>query len=111
MERFEEVPPSSNTGVLNTWVEPLRACIDWVQGTFSYADPPERVAEYMGLPWSLFVQQDRAEMGYMKAWRFGHITIFAEGSGENMGTHFRITGQGCREFEQSSNKLIRRLFY
>ncbi|WP_459595079.1 replication initiation factor domain-containing protein [Campylobacter jejuni] len=94
-------PPSGNTGAQNTYRDGLRALVDWVSATFSDSTPPEKLADVLGIPFSLFVQMDRGNFGYRKQYRFGHIAIYYDGN-PGMGIHVELSGQGCREFEKLS---------
>lgn len=99
MQMIGTGPRIGNTGAQNTYRFGLRALVDWVGATFLADTPPERVAEILGLPYGYFVQMDRGAMGYRKQLRFGHISIFYDGT-PGMGVHLEMTGQGCREFEK-----------
>lgn len=99
MQIADVSPRIGNTGAQNTYRDGLRALVDWVGATFSTDTPPERIADILGLPFGLFVQMDRGAMGYRKQLRFGHISIFYDGTAQ-MGVHLEMSGQGCREFEK-----------
>ena len=56
----------------------------------------------LGFKSGLFTELERGGMGYKKRLQYGHITIFYDGT-ENMGCHVEMSGQGCREYENSSH--------
>lgn len=110
MLRKPDKPPYGNTGAQNTYPESLRACVDWAQGTFPQGYPPLRVIEVLGIPEDLFMEMDRGAYGYRRCLRFGNISIYFDGK-ESMGTHFEMTGQGCRLFEKVSKNGWDYFFY
>lgn len=93
------MPSSSNTGAKN--ISPLpsenRALIDWLAWTVKELDPHVAIAS-LGLSFLPFQASPGGGMGYRSTLRCGHITVFFNGA-DNMGCHFVMSGQGCREFE------------
>ncbi|ABK99368.1 replication initiation factor domain-containing protein [Pelobacter propionicus] len=104
------MPPSSNTGAKNTSLVPSenRALIDWLAWTVKEFDPHAAIAS-LGLSFLPFQASPGGGMGYRSTLRCGHITVFFDGA-ENMGCHFVMSGQGCREFEgrvkNSKNRTV-----
>lgn len=92
-------PPYSNTGAQNTDANTLRACVDWVQGTFQKISSHDEVIEILQLEKNQFVEMETGMLGYKRQLRFGNIVILSEGR-ENMGVHLIMSGQGCREYEE-----------
>lgn len=90
-------PRIGNTGVQNTSVESLRACVDWVEATF-FVENFEIVFETLNLPRDNWIQFDRGALGYKKQMRCGKIVLLYDGM-ENMGIHMIMSGQACRQFE------------
>lgn len=102
-------PRISNTGALHTSPNGLRACLDWVEGSFTSFFEPEPLIKLLGLKLSDFDEMKKGGNGYRKGMLFGHIRILYDG-GADMGVHFSFSGQGCREYERvgaySWNELL-----
>lgn len=104
-------PPLSNTGAQNQKQSGLSACLDWVEGTLFFGESPENLIQFLGLSDSDFFESPRGMDGYkkMRLSESQNIRILYDGN-TDMGMHFIITGQGCREFESKSNKTWEQLF-
>jgi phage replication initiation protein len=97
------VPPESNRGAQNTTEIRLRACVDWFQATLKSVQTISDVCDILGLPFSEFTRIEAGKYGYKSQYRYDHIAIYCDGH-EDMGFHIEMSGQGCREFEQRSEK-------
>lgn len=86
------IPPSSNTGVVNTQMVGL---IDWL--AFTVPNLPTAI-KILGINETDFIELPRGMNGYLKQKMCGHIRIMYEGSA-NMGCHVEFSGQACREYE------------
>lgn len=102
-EKIFDVPPYSNRGAQNTSEMRLRACVDWFQVTLKSVQTISDVCDILGLPFSEFVKIDSGKYGYKSHYRYDHIAIYCDGH-EDMGFHIEMSGQGCREYEQRSQK-------
>lgn len=91
--------PYCNTGAQNTELVGLRACVDWLQVTFKNVEDYTEVIELIGLVPSDFTYFPTGNFGYKSHARFGHIEVYFDGQ-PNMGVHLKISGQGCREYEE-----------
>lgn len=91
-------PPSSNRGVQNTERSALRACVDWVQVTFTFTTELEKIYDILGMKSTDFMDAKHGNYGYKSQKFCNHISIFYDG-GPGMGVHVQMTGQGCREYE------------
>lgn len=98
MASGELVPPYSNRGVLRTTQSALRACVDWVQVTFTFGQNLQRIYEILGINESEFLDQPAGLYGYRSHKKCGHISVLYDGS-DGMGIHVQMSGQGCREYE------------
>jgi phage replication initiation protein len=98
-EKKNGVPPATNRGAQNQSQGGLRSLVDWVQVTFKFAKSCEQISWIFGLDLDDFIEGS-GEFGYRSSLRKGHITFFYDGHSEEMGVHVRITGQGCREYEE-----------
>lgn len=92
-------PPTNNMGAENTTELPQdnRSLIDWLAWTVKVTDPHEAIT-LCGLDDFDFIACDFGGMGYRSSMRSGNIVVFYDGA-PNMGCHFSMTGQGCRQFE------------
>jgi phage replication initiation protein len=100
MDEFKnEVPPATNRGAQKPKELGLRSLVDWVQVTFKFAKTCEQISWIFGFELDDF-EDGSGEFGYRSSLRKGHITFFYEGHTEEMGVHVRMTGQGCREYEE-----------
>lgn len=94
--------PYSNTGSLRTNDNGLRACVDWLSVTFKTIENPWDIVSILGLDKSLFKEYTYGNKFYHKKIAFGDISILYDGFANNAdGCHLTITGQGCREYEQT----------
>lgn len=94
------MPPSSNTGAENMSAlvpKENRVLIDWLAFTVPVADVDQAIS-LSGLSFLEWSESGHGGMGYRASRRAGHIVVFYDGA-ENMGVHFSLSGQGCREFE------------
>jgi phage replication initiation protein len=94
------MPPSSNTGAENiSALVPVenRVLIDWLAWTVPVTDVDAAIS-MCGLSFLDWSESGHGGMGYRASRRAGHIVVFYDGA-ENMGVHFSMSGQGCREFE------------
>jgi len=94
-------PPTSNTGAQNTERDGLRACVDWLGGTFKNVQDVQFIFELIGIEHTYFHESKTGGKGYLKKTMFQGISIYYEGN-ENMGIHVEFSGQGCRHFEKYS---------
>lgn len=95
------LPPSGNTGAMDTIENGLRALVDWVSVSFSTVKELKDLIGILGLKEEQFEVRDSGFRGYKNSAIFGHITI-AWGAPENsvnMGGFIEMSGQGCREYE------------
>ncbi|WP_175560843.1 replication initiation factor domain-containing protein [Paenibacillus sp. NAIST15-1] len=97
-----EQPPYSNTGALSTFQGGLIACVDWAEWTFQKFYSVYEVFELLGMESDSFVQMEysrntRYNVGYYC--KDADIEVYAEGKKEGMGIHIKITGSGCRDYE------------
>lgn len=99
MEIKLDKPPYGNTGAQNTHRNGLRACVDWVQATFTSVKKLENIFYILGLEIGNFEEMETGQYGYKTQLRFGHIKVYYDGK-EGMGFHLEMSGQGCREYEQ-----------
>lgn len=74
-----------------------RSLIDWLSWTVKTLDVSEAIKE-CGLGFIDFQPSKSGGMGYKQSLRCGNIVVFFDGA-ENMGCHFSLTGQGCRQYE------------
>lgn len=93
--------PYNNMGCLRTSGSALRACVDWVQVTFKNIVEPNTVLDILGFNSSDFTYFDYGNKFYRKKMSLGQIKIFYDGIDSSMGVHLEMSGQGCREFEQT----------
>lgn len=93
------LPPSGNTGVLNTKEKKVDFSIDWLEFTIKDYDEDliNELKLFLGNGDS-FIDVDRGMLGYKKQEILGNIKLLSDGN-ENMGIHIIISGQGCRELE------------
>ncbi len=75
-----------------------RILVDWFAGTFTNIECPQKVIEYLGLDVKLFTPRSKGANGYKQALACGNITILFDGQ-KNMGVHFSMSGDGCRQYE------------
>jgi len=80
-------PPPTNRGV--------RCTLDWLEFSSDSISPSYDLIPFI-------TSDDYVESvgayGYRRGLRCGHVAILCDGS-EGMGTHYVISGQGCRELE------------
>lgn len=91
-------PPYSNTGVERTNEKSLESSVDWLEGTFFGEKSEDEIFDYLNLKKDEFTEMATGQNGYKDGYRFGDITILYNGK-EEMGTHFIMTGKGCRQYE------------
>lgn len=102
MQTVGEQPPYSNTGALSTFQGGLIACVDWAEWTFKKFYSVYDVFELLGIESDSFVQMEysrntRYNVGYYC--KDADVEVYAEGKKEGMGIHVKITGTGCRQYE------------
>ena len=105
----EQAPPCSNRGVQNTSRSALRACVDWVQVTFTTVHDLQQIYEILGMKESDFEDVSTGIYGYKCQKRAGHISILYDGAA-GMGIHVQMSGQGCREYETYGTKNWKQFF-
>lgn len=109
-ELENSAPPFSNRGVQNTYRGDLRACVDWLQATLTFFTDYEIFCDLLGVDKCKFTLQERGLYGYRTHYKYGHISILADGA-ETMGIHLQMTGQACREYESLNIKTWKQLLY
>lgn len=102
-DEFDQAPPYSNRGVQDTSRSSLRACVDWLQATFTFFTDVQIIYDLLCVEKENFVPQDRGLYGYRTHYKFGHISVLADGAA-GMGIHVQFTGQACREYEALQKK-------
>lgn len=83
--------------------------MDWVQVTFVSANSPQEVISILGLNFEDFTDCQTGIFGYRSQLRKGHISVLYDGR-PGMGIHVLITGQGCREYENSEVRSWKEFF-
>lgn len=96
-------PPASNRGVQNTSEHLLRACLDWVQVTFTTFYSVQQIYTVLGMEETDFYDFQGGIYGYKSHKKCGHISVLYDGAA-GMGVHVQMTGQGCREYETYGKK-------
>ncbi|SOC37073.1 replication initiation factor domain-containing protein [Ureibacillus acetophenoni] len=96
-EKKDFVFPYSNRGVGNTLENGLRACVDWVEGTFKTVGTKQLITDILQMDFNKFYL-DTGRYGYRKSLRCGSIAVYYDGN-EDMGIHLEMRGRGCREYE------------
>lgn len=98
--------PCTDRGAVNTWDNSLIACVDWFSATFFNARNWQEFASDFGLNPDDFIVRDKGINGYLKSAHWGHIQFYFEGHNttSEMGIHLNMSGQGCRQFEQTFEK-------
>lgn len=91
--------PTSNRGVLRTDRSALRACVDWVQATFTAVYEKQQIFDILGMENSQFIEQEKSLYLYRKQFKCGNIRVLTDGYDPGMGIHVQMSGQGCREYE------------
>lgn len=103
MDDLEQEPPVTNRGVQNTSQHVLRACVDWVQVTFTKIHSVQQIYTILGLDESDFKDVSYSLYGYKSHKVCGNISILYDGRA-GMGIHIQMTGQGCRQYETMGKK-------
>jgi phage replication initiation protein len=91
-------PRYTNRGVGHTSLNPLRACLDWVQGTLKIENY-RLIFELFNIPEEGWNVSDKGMMMYRKKMTHGKIVVLWDGINEDMGVHFILSGEACRQFE------------
>lgn len=91
-------PRYGNTGVERTTENPLRACLDWVEGTLKIENF-RLIFELFNVPESEWEMCEKGLMRYRRQMRYGKIVVLWDGIDDNMGVHFVMSGAACRQFE------------
>lgn len=99
MDEIDTLPPPSNRGVQNSSLGALRACVDWVQVTFTTVPSLQKIYDILKMKESDFNSVSYSFYGYKSHVVCGNISVLFDGQ-SNMGFHVQMTGQGCREYEQ-----------
>jgi phage replication initiation protein len=88
--------------VQNTEQKPsLESLIDWCAFTVHDRKALEEVFSVIGISFQEFVQMPKGRLGYRNQQRCGHIVICSNGM-PGMGIHVEMSGQGCRQFDETS---------
>lgn len=102
MTEDNKKPPYSSTGAMNTWGKSLTACVDWFEATFFECQDYKNVIGVLTLNPGDFTLFNVGQWGYQQSAKCGNITILFDGSSDaDMGVHLIMSGQGCREYEQT----------
>lgn len=106
MQEERNTAPCTDRGAVNTWQNSLIACVDWFSATFFSAKNWQNFASDLGLNPDDFIERDKGINGYSKSAHWGQIQFFFDGHNTtaNMGIHLNMSGQGCRQFEQTFEK-------
>lgn len=89
---LEQNPPDTNRGVPSASILLDYLCLTCLNDSVPWRELVPLV------PADDWIELEHGAMGYNRAFQCGHITVFTEGR-PGMGTHVRISGQGCRELE------------
>jgi len=108
-EKNTYVPPVTNRGVQSTVETGLRACVDWVQATLKNFSVEQLITDVLKLDFKDFVPQDNGAFGYKKSLCYGRIVVYYDGN-PDMGVHFKLSGQACREYEECAVQTWGKLF-
>lgn len=100
--------PYDNMGVGHTLENGLRACVDWIQVTFTTITIEQLIQDILQLDLTTFFS-GKGDNGYRQSLRKGSIAIFFDGR-EDMGIHLKMKGIGCREYETYSKRSWQELF-
>lgn len=92
--------PDTNRGVRNTYQSTLISSVDWFSCTFKNVKDWREVCGVLCLDSTDFVEHEKGRNGYKKSAIYGAISIFFDGTTE-MGIFLDLSGQGCREYEQT----------
>lgn len=95
--------PDTNRGVRNTCQSSLISSVDWFSCTFKNVKDWREVCGVLCLSYKNFVEQEKGRNGYKKSAVFGSIIICYDGTAE-MGVFLDLSGQGCREYEQTFDR-------
>ncbi len=95
--------PVTNRGVRTPDTHPLISTVDWFSCTFKNVKKWKEVCGVFCLDPSLFIEQDKGRNGYKKSAVWRSIIICYDGA-ENMGVFIDMSGQACREYEQTFEK-------
>lgn len=92
-------PRYGNTGVGRTALNPLRACLDWVEGTLK-VENFRLIFELFNIPETEWEIREKGMFRYKRQMRHGKIIVLWDGiNAEDMGVHFILSGEACRQFE------------
>lgn len=105
-------PPCYNMGVQptkqnkknptdNRVSEGLTCLFDWLSFTIkNYISIEHIVSDFLKMNNDDFVELDKGNYGYKRQIANGNVRIYFEGK-EDMGIHIQMSGQGCRQVEES----------
>lgn len=93
--------PRSNRGVVNPSPPPLSSCVDWFSCTFFNVKKWQELCGIICVPESYFSVKEKGINGYSKSAVWDNIQIYFDGHNENMGMFLNMSGQGCRQFEET----------
>jgi len=109
------VPPHYNMGVQptrqkrknptdNNISEDLTCLIDWLSFTIKNnifnISTDIIISDFLNMNSDDFIELDRGNYGYRRQLANGNVRIYFEGK-DDMGIHVQLSGQGCRQVEES----------
>lgn len=98
---FQNLTPRTNRGVITPNTNSLTSCVDWFSATFFNCKNWQELCGIICVSEGLFDVKEKGINGYSKSAVWGNIQIFFDGHSENMGIFLNMSGQGCRQFEET----------
>lgn len=107
-------PPYCNTGVERTRehkenptgnrvTKDLICLYDWLSFTIKKNIPVDYIiTDFLKMNSADFIELERGNYGYKRQIANGNVRIYSDGK-EDMGIHIQLSGQGCRQVEESLN--------
>lgn len=107
-------PPYCNTGVERTREhkenptgnrvsKDLICLFDWISFTIKKNISIDYIiSDFLKMNSADFIELDRGNYGYKRQIANGNVRIYSDGK-EDMGIHIQLSGQGCRQVEESLN--------